>query len=108
MSHKLAAFEFVAASDEPTIVQIFRGEDLLLQFGFIDWIGVDLTPFSLEFEERTDLVLKGHGLGHPFWNEEVPAWKLAWDPRQEAQRIKMIKQAAARQLNAINLVVAES
>jgi len=108
MNHKLTAFEFIAATNEPTIVQLFRGDELLAQFAFIDWIAVDLRSFDFQFENQSALIINGEGLGHPYWDADVPPWMVTWDPRQEAARIKMIKQAAARQLNAMRLVVTES
>jgi len=100
MTHRLVAFEFIAAGSGPSIVRLSRNSMVIAQFAFVDWIAVDLRPFQpLTFSAKEDLVVEGEGLGHPYWDNEVPPWLVSFDGISEGKRIKAIKDAATREIN---------
>lgn len=102
---QLTAFEFIAAADGPQLVRLKRKGVLLVQFGLIGWLGVDLHAIdrAVEFDAREDLTIEGAGLGHPYWNGEQPAWALCFDSDAEARRIAAIRAAALREINRASL-----
>lgn len=107
-TERLIAFEFVAAEDGPQLVTLKRKGVVVLQFAFVTWLGVDLQPFAsmLAFESREDLDIEGHGLGHPYWNNEMPTWLTSsFDPIAEARRIVAIRDAASREARRTTLAL---
>lgn len=106
---RLTAFEFIAAQDGPQIVRLKRKDVpdvVLVEFALIAWVGVVLpVDLVLDFEARTDLVIEGVGLGHPYWNDERPSWTVAFDSATEARRIATIRAAAIREANRAALTV---
>jgi hypothetical protein len=98
---RLTAFEFITASDSLQLVRLKRRDEVLVQLGLFTVFMVDLRAIGsvFEFETRDDLTFEGVGLGHPYWNDEMPPWALVFDPRAEAQRIAAIRAAAQREVN---------
>lgn len=103
---RLTAFEFIAATDAPQLVRLTCQGTVILQFGMVGWLGVDLSALDsdlLTFAAREDLVIEGQGLGHPYWNGAPPSWTLLFDGDAEARRIDTIRRAALREVNRASL-----
>jgi hypothetical protein len=105
---RLAAFEFIAATDDPQQVVVKNKGVPVLQIGFRSWVGLNLqcdVPV-LEFENRQDLTIEGIGLGRPYWaGDPLPSWASAFDGPAELRRINAIRTAARAELNAAALSV---
>ena len=101
----LTAFEFIAAGDGPQLVRLLtKSGELLFQFGFVGWLGVDLSAHPIAVR-REDLVIEGQGLGHPYWNGEATPWSPVFDPESEHRRIEAIRAAVQREVNRAALSV---
>lgn len=85
--HRLTAFEFVPASYAPERVQLLKGEEILAEFCVVGWLAVALLP-AIVVERKEDLQILGIGMGHPYWDDELPAWLgRPIDPVAEQRRI---------------------
>lgn len=98
---RLTAFEFIAATDAPQVVRLRYKDIILVTFAVVGWFGwcpATVDP-AFDFEHRSDLVIEGQGLGHPYWNDEQPSWMTLFDGQAERRRIEAIRAAVGRELN---------
>lgn len=105
MFEKLLAVEFIAVTTDPQLICLQGPKGVIIQFGMSGWIGIDLRAFEFESDNRADVRIEGLGMGKLYWEKDgLPTWLTHFDSRSEAQRLEMIRQAAAREVNRISLV----